>query len=129
MDGIVYPSKRQGIWIQNNLMRKKSPSRTESFLEEPQEERENGFSSNHRRSFSNYFRLISFQGSQFQILLLNLKDLNSILKKRREKVNFIATIPEPFKYDEFQDLLPEDWAVSKKEQNALVNMAYYKAHL
>ena len=27
-----------------------------------------------------------------------------------------------------KDLLPEDWAVSKKEQNALINMSYYKSH-
>ena len=27
-----------------------------------------------------------------------------------------------------KDLLLVDWAVSKKEQNALVNMAYYKSH-
>ena len=27
-----------------------------------------------------------------------------------------------------KDLLPEDWTVSKKEQNAFVNMAYYKSH-
>ena len=27
-----------------------------------------------------------------------------------------------------KDLLPEDWAVSKKKQNALINMIYYKSH-
>ena len=27
-----------------------------------------------------------------------------------------------------KDLLPEDWTVSKKEHNALINMAYYKSY-
>ena len=60
--------------------RKKSPSRIESFIEEPQEEERMGFP----LIIEEIFKLLlaeSFQGSQFQILPLNLKYLNQALKR------------------------------------------------
>ena len=122
---------------QTTSMRKKSPSRIESFLEEPQEEERMGFPLITEEIFKllpadNFPRKsISDSSSPPQ------KPKSSIEEDLKKEDRKFISLPQSqilsstmkFIQNQYKkDLLPEGWTVSKKEQNALVSISYYKSH-
>ena len=111
--------------------RKKSPSRIESFLEGPQEEERMDFPVIIEEIFQLHpadkfpRKSVSDSSSQPQRPKSSIEE--DLKKEDRRSVSLpqsqILSSTMNFIQNQYKkDLLPEDWTVSKKEQNALVNM-------